>query len=201
LEMRMQALSQTLQSQNAILMSMSQLGVTPDVNPLVNLDDLRNTLVDLLELSGLRDGSRYYQPNAAATMKQVMQGIQHAKSQQPNPQMQELQIKQQTAQLDAQVMQQQAQQDLQHKQQAHEQKMQQDAEKHALQMRLQQGKVQADIGQHNAVTAASINNDQQKTEATIDNATVKTQADVELARYKAEHAPAPQQQGNNGDDK
>ena len=106
-EQKIAFLTQIAAKQEAIL---EKLG--PD-NPLCNLQQYATTLREIAEMGGFKDSGKFFNdPQMVAQMVEQKKAQAAQQSQQPNPQMQMLQLEQQKAQADIQIAQQKAEADI-----------------------------------------------------------------------------------------
>ena len=106
-EQKIAFLTQIAAKQEAIL---EKLG--PD-NPLCNLQQYATTLREIAEMGGFKDSGKFFNdPQVVAQMVEQKKAQAAQQSQQPNPQMQMLQLEQQKAQADIQIAQQKAEADI-----------------------------------------------------------------------------------------
>ena len=132
-ESKVAALMQTFQIQKEIYQ-----GYGP-TNGIVSLTQMRNTLADMLAISGIRNADRYYAPMDQQTEQQLMQQAQQMAAQQPEQGDQMAQAMIQAEQIKAQARLQSDQMKAQAKMQSDQIKLQADMQIKAEEMRSKQG--------------------------------------------------------------
>ena len=145
-EQKLAALNQAFQTQQTI---MQQLGPG---NPMVTLTQIRNTIADMLALSGVRNSTRYFNPMNPQIEQQMMQQAQQAQAQQGPPPDPQAQAFLQAEQMKAQAKMQTDMAKLQTQNQREQFKLQLDAQKAAMNDDLERDKMDQDL----LVSAAEI---------------------------------------------
>ena len=146
-EQKLAALNQAFQTQQAI---MQQLGPG---NPMVTLTQIRNTIADMLALSGVRNSTRYFNPmNPQIEQQMMQQQAQQAQAQQGPPPDPQAQAFLQAEQMKTQAKMQSDMAKLQTQNQREQFKLQLDAQKAAMADDLERDKMDQDL----LVSAAEI---------------------------------------------